>query len=262
MNRKGFTLVELSIVLVIIGLLIGGILAAQSMIRTTKIQGFVRQIEQFDIAVYNFQTKFKGLPGDTPVMGCNTYSANMSCNDGMIECSTSYYGPNWFVGETADFWPVLQRGVGFNPPGGGTFSSVPKPSFNVKGTTVHAPALNIAPNTGAWVSAHSPYTDWVNWQNYYFIVDNVTKFTDPADEFCATCQYYNGGATIPAPDALAIDTKLDDGKAELALNSVVAELEVTGSTCASGDVYSNNSADLCALQVRMFGKNSTIAKHP
>ena len=51
MNKNGFTLVELSIVLVIIGLLIGGILVAQSMIGTAKITAFTRQVQQADIAV-------------------------------------------------------------------------------------------------------------------------------------------------------------------------------------------------------------------
>lgn len=66
--KKGFTLIELSIVLVIIGFLVGGILAAQSMITTKKIQSFIQQFEQFDIAVSNFHTSFKQLPGDSTLM--------------------------------------------------------------------------------------------------------------------------------------------------------------------------------------------------
>lgn len=62
---KGFTLVELSIVLVIVGLLIGGILISQSLISTAKIQAQVKQIQQFDIAVQNFMTVYGGLPGDS-----------------------------------------------------------------------------------------------------------------------------------------------------------------------------------------------------
>ncbi len=63
--KNGFTLVELSIVLVIIGLLIGGILVGQSLIDSAKINQAVRQIQQYDIAVSNFQERFRQLPGDS-----------------------------------------------------------------------------------------------------------------------------------------------------------------------------------------------------
>ena len=63
--KSGFTLVELSIVLVIIGLLIGGILVGQSLIDSAKINQAVRQIQQYDIAVANFQQNYRQLPGDS-----------------------------------------------------------------------------------------------------------------------------------------------------------------------------------------------------
>ena len=50
--------------LVIIGLLVGGILVATSMIHTANIHRFVGQVQQFDAAIANFQTKYNGLPGD------------------------------------------------------------------------------------------------------------------------------------------------------------------------------------------------------
>jgi prepilin-type N-terminal cleavage/methylation domain-containing protein len=65
-NKSGFTLVELTIVLVIIGLLIGGTLVGQSLIDSAKINGSVRQIQQLDIAVQQFRVKYKSWPGDSP----------------------------------------------------------------------------------------------------------------------------------------------------------------------------------------------------
>ncbi len=66
-EKLGFTLVELSIVLVIIGLLVGGILAGQSMLHTVKIQKLVRDLQQYEIAFNNFKTTYKYYPGDSPM---------------------------------------------------------------------------------------------------------------------------------------------------------------------------------------------------
>ena len=66
MRKDGFTLVELSIVLVIIGLLVGGILAARSMISTAKTQQLIKTANQYIIAARNFKTTYNYYPGDYP----------------------------------------------------------------------------------------------------------------------------------------------------------------------------------------------------
>lgn len=63
-QRKGFTLVELSIVLVIIGLLIGGVLKGQSMIENAKIKKVASDMDSLVAATYSYQDKFNALPGD------------------------------------------------------------------------------------------------------------------------------------------------------------------------------------------------------
>lgn len=62
--KNAFSLVELSIVLVILGLLTGGILAGQNLIRAAELRSVSTQINQIDTAVYTFRDKYFALPGD------------------------------------------------------------------------------------------------------------------------------------------------------------------------------------------------------
>lgn len=62
--QSGFSLVELSIVLVILGLLTGGILAGQSLIRAAELRSVSADIQRYSAAVYSFRDKYFALPGD------------------------------------------------------------------------------------------------------------------------------------------------------------------------------------------------------
>src|SRR5690349_20889612 len=64
MSARGFSLVELSIVLVILGLLTGGILAGQSLIRAAELRSVVTEYQRFITASHTFRDKFGGIPGD------------------------------------------------------------------------------------------------------------------------------------------------------------------------------------------------------
>src|ERR1700746_416796 len=60
----GFTLIELSIVLVIIGLIVGGVLVGQDLIRAAEVRATISQIEKYNTAVNTFRGKYNALPGD------------------------------------------------------------------------------------------------------------------------------------------------------------------------------------------------------
>lgn len=63
-NQKGFTLVEIAIVLVIIGLLLGGILKGQEMITQAKIKNIISDFSGISAAFHGYQDRYRALPGD------------------------------------------------------------------------------------------------------------------------------------------------------------------------------------------------------
>ena len=63
-KQKGFTLVEIAIVLVIIGLLLGGVLKGQELIENTKIKSVKTEADNISAAILGYQDRFRSLPGD------------------------------------------------------------------------------------------------------------------------------------------------------------------------------------------------------
>jgi prepilin-type N-terminal cleavage/methylation domain-containing protein len=65
MNKQtGFTLIELAIVLVIIGLLLGGVLRGQELINSAKVKNMARDFQNVQVYMYGYQDRFRVLPGD------------------------------------------------------------------------------------------------------------------------------------------------------------------------------------------------------
>ncbi|NNM79174.1 MAG: prepilin-type N-terminal cleavage/methylation domain-containing protein [Gallionella sp.] len=71
-NQSGFTLIEIAIVLVIIGLLLGGVLKGQELINSAKVKNLATDFRNIPVFIYGYQDKFKALPGDDPTIGTAT----------------------------------------------------------------------------------------------------------------------------------------------------------------------------------------------
>ena len=63
-SQSGFTLIEIAIVLVIIGLLLGGVLKGQELINGARVKNLAMDFKNVPVFIYGYQDKFKGLPGD------------------------------------------------------------------------------------------------------------------------------------------------------------------------------------------------------
>ena len=63
-TQSGFTLIEIAIVMVIIGLLLGGVLKGQSMINSAKVRSLNNNVDGIAAAWFAFQDRYRAIPGD------------------------------------------------------------------------------------------------------------------------------------------------------------------------------------------------------
>ena len=106
-TQKGFTLVEIAIVLVIIGLLLGGILKGQEMIVQARIKNVIADMTGVSAAMYGYQDRYRALPGDDNGAAARWSTGVVSATvlgDGIIEGAYLATTP----AETAEFWRHLR----------------------------------------------------------------------------------------------------------------------------------------------------------
>jgi prepilin-type N-terminal cleavage/methylation domain-containing protein len=88
MNKQaGFTLIELAIVLVIIGLLLGGVLRGQELINSAKVKNMANDFRSIPVYIYGYQDNFKSLPGDDKAADTHVGApaANIGNGNGALE---------------------------------------------------------------------------------------------------------------------------------------------------------------------------------
>jgi prepilin-type N-terminal cleavage/methylation domain-containing protein len=81
-QQSGFTLVEIAIVLVIIGLLLGGILKGQELINSAKVKNLANDFRVIPTYIYAYQDKFKALPGDDAAAQTHLQGCTAPCQNG------------------------------------------------------------------------------------------------------------------------------------------------------------------------------------
>src|SRR4051794_31617755 len=80
--QRGFSLLELSIVLVIIGLITGGIMAGRQMVRAAELRSVMSDLSKYQTTVNTFREKYQGLPGDMKNAESYWGTASGGCPDG------------------------------------------------------------------------------------------------------------------------------------------------------------------------------------
>jgi prepilin-type N-terminal cleavage/methylation domain-containing protein len=107
-KQAGFTLVEIAIVLVIIGLLLGGVLKGQELINSAKVKNMANDFRNIPVFVYAYQDKFKRLPGDdsAAITNVNAPAGHNGNGNGVIEGKWNETNPAAAIptNESVLFW--------------------------------------------------------------------------------------------------------------------------------------------------------------
>ncbi len=100
-QQVGFTLIELAIVLVIIGLLLGGVLKGQELINSAKVKNMTEDFKNMPLYIYGYQEKFKALPGDDSAVVAHVAATAVGDGNGKIEGA---WNSAAVADESAKFW--------------------------------------------------------------------------------------------------------------------------------------------------------------
>jgi prepilin-type N-terminal cleavage/methylation domain-containing protein len=209
MTRAGFTLLEISIVLVIVGLIIGGILVGRDMIEQATIRSQISQITTYNLAVKTFKIKYNCLPGDclhADSFGFQPRTSGVVSGEVLGDDVIGASGNALLLGEQIFFWRDLSDANLISDTLNTVTNTLPPNNTQIFASGdlgLYLPRAKIGNGgfvniySGAW---HSP-SDRLD----YFCVSKMSGSL-PA----------NGNTTRSRPvftvlQAYSIDTKLDDG---------------------------------------------------
>jgi len=258
-HSKGFTLIEISIGLVIIGLLIGGIVMGKSMIEAAELRGLLSQLDKIDTAINSFKTKYNCLPGDCAT--ATNFFPSGGCPDGDGDSSTTcngdgsgyihHYGSNTDQRQLEHlvFWQHLALGgliEGEYTGVGGGQNRDAEIGINVPGT----------PIKGLGISVYNHLGYETAWRSSLFGVDrgmSVHLLFLGAE----SSGWPTWGGKLTVQQSMSLDQKFDDGLANSGKFGVIRGIggsyNNTGSTngAAPNYSYSTDMGALCsALMIR------------
>lgn len=249
-KQSAFSLVELSIVLVILGLLVGGVLSGQALIRAAELRAVGTEYQRWATATQTFRDKYFALPGDfreatrfwsrmnsnvdcvtSASMGVNTPGVCDGDGDGLIEWGS----PNQ-SSETFQFWRHLA--ISGLIEGEYTGTAGPVNAWH-EALRFNIPSSRMS-RTGWRVQNYGLYGDaWFYLINYgnYLSFGRVTS--NPLT--CGGCSHFMDAVLRPE-EAWSIDNKIDDGRP--AQGNVISTH--WNNICASADDGSSTNDDLSA----------------
>jgi prepilin-type N-terminal cleavage/methylation domain-containing protein len=236
-KESGFTLVELAIVMIIIGLLIGGILKGQELIANAQTTATVAQIKAIDGSMSTFDDKYSAVPGDMQ----NPNARLSNCNN---NCATAGNGDGRIAGDT-DTVPAgvaTEGGVAFiHLAAADLISGIDTDNNNTANVQFGSALLESEIDGGYWIAYDNDGTvgGVPNARRGHYVT-----LTGQANNV-------GGGNGVNVTQAGQIDRKMDDG------DPATGDVRASGggaAPCVQGGTYNEGTAQAdCDVFIRIQG---------
>jgi len=231
-NQKGFTLVELSIVIVLIGLIVAGVTAGQSLVKQAQLRSIITESEQVRVATNAFLLEYNGLPGD--ITNGADYWAASSSGDGNKRITTHAASDEGYAA-----WEQLAL-AGLFP---GSFSGASTGGVGVIGTNIPASKYTSAGITIVYDDGTSDATAG----------DGATSGGREVGKnvilFGSVSTVLANGTVLSVAQASTVDSKVDDGAPTSGSVVAVGSIGTGGTDCITTTVYNFDATDASPCSV-------------
>lgn len=245
-HEEGFTLVELAIVMVIIGLLIGGVLGAQEMITNSQATSTIARVRDVDTAMTSFRDLYRFLPGDlngaaASIPNCTAACAQDGDANGAIGTDPGLANAD-IANENGAAWAQLAAAgflTGVDPSQATT--AVPTAGVTIPEVPLGNGGMQVGNNGGNAMTAQTAAA--ASRRGNYVLLDNSGANISAA-----------GTAIMTPARARQLDQKIDDGLPNT--GGVLAMGAVGATACAdvntaAGVYRASLNQTLCGLYIRI-----------
>jgi len=241
-TEKGFTLVELAISLMIIGLLLGGVLKGDELIKNARITSTIKQVQDYTAALANFRTTYDAMPGDmlnpgTRLQNCTGTCATSGDANNVID-SSGYFSTMTYIGLSVNTEML-------NAPTHLVKANMLSGRYSTKATAVTVMTTPMGASTAFTIKTTVSST----YNGHYLVLMSIAG-TDTVSLMYSSTNY-----GVTPNQAALLDRKMDDGNGlQGDVQSIITTAPCQDSTTGA---YQNSDTLGCTMvfKIGKFGVN-------